>query len=199
MKTTGQTRRGQIATRKIDGPKQNPPDRFIDLSHTSEEEIQIVQANLQNPAHAEAVLSLVDAYSRDAMGDGKPLSDDARRRLLPGLRAHPTTLIFLAYQNGEPVGIAVCFLGFSTFAARPLVNIHDLAILSAHRGHGIGRRLLAAVERKAREMVCCKLTLEVQEKNTRARAVYEAAGFVQAHYQHHAGGALFLAKRLENG
>jgi GNAT superfamily N-acetyltransferase len=160
------------------------------------EPIEILEANLSREDHQKAVLELVDAYSRDPMGDGKPLSAEARARLIPGLQQHPTTLIFLAYQAGEPVGIAVCFRGFSTFAAQPLINIHDLNVLAAYRGKGIGQRLIAAVEAKARETGCCKLSLEVQENNHRARRSYTMAGFAQAHYQSEAGGALFLTKRL---
>lgn len=158
--------------------------------------IHIVEADLNHPPHQQAVLELVDAYSRDEMGDGKPLSEEARARLLPGLRQHPTTLILLACKGEEPIGIAVCFRGFSTFAARPLMNIHDLAVLPGHRGLGIGRLLLEAVERKAREMGCCKLTLEVHENNRRARGVYEAAGFAQSVNRAEVGGALFFGKRL---
>ena len=88
--------------------------------------IRIVEANLSLRADQEAVLAMVDAYSRDAMGDGKPLDHDVERKLIHGLRRHPTTLIFLAFDGDQPVGAAVCFIGFSTFAAKPLINIHDL-------------------------------------------------------------------------
>ena len=57
-------------------------------------------------------------------------------------------------------------------------------------------RLLEAVESKAWELGCCKLTLEVLENNFRAQRVYGAAGFAQAQYAEGAGGALFLAKPL---
>ncbi len=110
--------------------------------------IRTVQADLDRPDHQAAVLAMVDAYSRDPMGDGTPLSSAARKRLIPGLRTHPTTLVFLAYDGDNPVGVAVCFLGFSTFAAKPLVNLHDVSILPTHRGRGAGRALLAAVEAK---------------------------------------------------
>ena len=130
------------------------------------------------------------------MGSGKPLPAEVRDNLIPGLRRHPTTIILLAYHDGQPIGIAVCFHGFSTFNARPLINIHDLAILPAHRGRGVGRRLLAAVEHKARQLDCCKITLEVQTNNHKARAVYAAAGFAQTVHEPAAGGALFLSKPL---
>ncbi|HEU4533517.1 MAG TPA: GNAT family N-acetyltransferase, partial [Polyangiaceae bacterium] len=107
-----------------------------------------------------------------------------------------TTLIFLAYLEGRAVGVAVCFRGFSTFAARPLVNVHDLAVVPECRGRGVGRLLLQAVERKARALGCCKLTLEVLENNQRARNLYASLGFAQLAYHEDAGGALFLAKTL---
>jgi ribosomal protein S18 acetylase RimI-like enzyme len=106
-------------------------------------------------------------------------------------------LIFLAWREAEPIGLAICFLGFSTFAARPLVNIHDFFVSPAFRGTGVARLLLATVENRAREMGCCKLTLEVLENNQRAKAVYAAAGFAQLMYSPEAGGALFYAKALQ--
>jgi len=39
----------------------------------------VVEADLALPAHAAVVLAMLDAYSADAMGDGHPLSADARR------------------------------------------------------------------------------------------------------------------------
>ena len=158
--------------------------------------IEIVEADLDLEDHQRAVLDMVNAYAQDPIGAGQSLPPENLRRLIPGLREHPTTLIFLAYQDHQPIGIAVCFVGFSTFAAQPLINIHDLAVLPGHRGKGIGPRLLAEVERKARDMGCCKLTLEVQENNHRAREVYQATGFTQAVYEAGAGDALFLSKRL---
>jgi len=158
--------------------------------------VEIVEADLDLTEHQDAIVELIDAYAMDPMGDAKPLSAEVRRDLIPALRRHPTTVIFLAYQGKNAIGIATCFLGFSTFSARPLLNIHDLAVLPDHRGQGTGRRLIEAVERKARDMDCCKITLEVQENNRRARQVYEALGFAQAVYQKEAGGSLFLSKPL---
>lgn len=166
------------------------------IKDCSRQAVTIAEADLQNPIHQAAVLKLVDAYSMDPMGDAKPLAEQSRQRLLSGLQAHPTTLIFLAFLNAKPIGIAVCFRGFSTFAALPLMNIHDLAVLPEHRGLGVGKLLLAAVEAKSISMGCCKLTLEVLEKNERARAVYKAAGFAEPVYHDEAELTLFLSKKL---
>jgi GNAT superfamily N-acetyltransferase len=162
----------------------------------NERQITVLEADLSRADHQEATLALIDGYSMDPMGDGKPLSDVARRDLISGLRQHPTTMIFIAYDGAEPIGIAVCFRGFSTFAARTLINIHDFFVVPAYRGKGIGRLLFEVVEERARELGCCKLSLEVQENNHRARSIYAAAGFGRSVYMPEAGGAFFLTKAL---
>jgi GNAT superfamily N-acetyltransferase len=156
----------------------------------------VIEADLSRPEHQEATVFLLNAYAMDPMGDGKPLSVEARRNLIPGLQQHPTTLVFLAHRGIEPVGLAICFRGFSTFAARALVNISDYFVLPAHRGKGIGRLLLRTIEQHARDRGCCRVTLEVQENNHHARSVYAAAGFSQAVYVPEAGGLLYLSRPL---
>ena len=157
--------------------------------------IAVVEADFARPNHQRDVAALTDAYARDPMGNGAPLAPEVLDRLIPALRAHPTTLVFLAYDGAQAVGIATCFLGFSTFHARPLVNVHDLAVLPAHRGQGLARRLLDAVERKARALGCCKLTLEVLENNAPARHLYTSAGLYSVTLQASGpGGANTLTK-----
>jgi len=155
-----------------------------------------VRADLDDPRHQSAVLAMTRAYAQDPMGNGRDLPAEIQQRLVPGLRAHPTTLIFLAYRDDEAVGIVTGFVGFSTFAARPLINIHDLHVAREHRGHGVGRSLLQAVETEARLLGCCKLTLEVQEHNEAALALYRRYGFVGGQYEPGAGVVLFREKKL---
>jgi GNAT superfamily N-acetyltransferase len=159
--------------------------------------VRIVEADLAIPGHQRDVVAMTAAYACDPMGNGCPLPPHVLAELVPRLQEHPTAMILLAYLEDEAVGIATCFLGFSTFSARPLINIHDLAVLPEHRGRGIARRLLAAVEAKATELGCAKVTLEVQENNIRARGVYEAAGFAHAVYGDDSGGSLFYTKTID--
>ena len=139
--------------------------------------IEILEADLDNESHQQAVLAMINEYACDAFGQSQPLDNDVRQALVGELRAHPTTHIMLAYSDEEPVGIAVCFRGFSTFKAKPLLNIHDLGVHRDHRGKGIGWKLLDAAERKARDLGCCRLTLEVADLNA-ARRLYRRFGFV---------------------
>jgi ribosomal protein S18 acetylase RimI-like enzyme len=159
-------------------------------------EVTVIEADLNDCQHQTAILQLINAYARDPMGDGRDLPAVVRDRLISGLRQHPTSLVFLAFDAEIPVGIAVCFVGFSTFAARPLINIHDLAVIPDYRGLGIGRLLLKGVEAKGRELGCCKLTLEVREDNHRAQRLYQRFGFGDTSNELRAGRHWFLQKRL---
>jgi GNAT superfamily N-acetyltransferase len=157
--------------------------------------LEIRDADLADPTDASSIVEIVNAYALDPFGGEAPLPREVQARLVEGLRAHPTTLVLLAFADGAPVGVAVCFFGFSTFQARPLLNVHDLAVLPSHRGRGAGRALLGAVETRARARGCCKITLEVLETNHRARALYASCGILDV------GGAgaastRFLAKPL---
>ena len=142
--------------------------------------ITIVDADLTNPNHAAALLDLLDAYMRDPMEGGTPAPEYVRQNLIPGLLAHPASYSYLAYQGEKPVGFAVCFLSFSTFNARPLINIHDIYVDTSLRGLGIGRRILDRIEATARSMNGCALTLEVRKDNHRARGLYRKFGFAHA-------------------
>lgn len=140
-------------------------------------DVTIRRANLNDPADVASLVALLDSYAQGPTGQGQPLSQDVQRRLAVDLARHPTVVVYFACWDDQPVGLAVGFLGYSTFAARPLFNLHDLAVLPQYRSQGIGSRLLAAVEDFAREQGCCKITLEVLDRNESARRVYAAAGF----------------------
>ena len=157
--------------------------------------LEIVDADLARRDHAEGVLRVLDSYASDPVGGGRPLADDVRERLVPGLRAHPTAHALLALSDGRAVGVIVWLLGFSTFAARPLLNLHDVAVLPEWRGRGIGRALLEAAEARGRQHGCCKLTLEVQDDNARARGLYRSFGFEDFEIGG-SGPTRFLEKRL---
>jgi ribosomal protein S18 acetylase RimI-like enzyme len=163
---------------------------------TGPDGVEVREADLGDPGDQRALLDLLDAYAADPMGDSGGLPAATRRRLVPALADLPGALVLIARLRGEPVGIAVCFPGFSTFQARPLLNVHDLAVLPAHRGRGIGRRLLRAVEAEAVNRGCCKVTLEVREDNAAARRLYGREGFGAGSSGGEPIQYLFLEKRL---
>lgn len=156
--------------------------------------VEVRLADLTNTSDAEAIVSLTDAYAKDPMGGGKPLPEDVKERLIPSMKAHPGCLPFLAFCNGVAVGIANCFLTFSSFRAAPILNVHDLAVLPESRGTGVSRHLMNAVESKARELGCAYISLEASVENTHARGVYAKMGFMGTELDESA--TLFCRKAL---
>ena len=159
--------------------------------------IEIVRACYANPAHAAALLDLLDAYARDPAGGGEALDEFARNNLIAELAARPFVFSVLAFDGATPVGLVNAIEGFSTFACRPLVNVHDVVVAASHRGHGIAARLFAEVEAVARERGACKLTLEVLHGNASARALYQRLGFAAYQLDPAMGHAQFLQKWLD--
>ena len=89
-----------------------------------------------------------------------------------------------------------CFEGFSTFQARPLLNIHDVVVHKDYRGQGVSGLMLQKVAELARQRNCCKLTLEVLQNNPAAQAAYRKAGFQAYQLDPQMGQALFWEKKL---
>lgn len=141
-------------------------------------DFSIIDANLEDEALVGGIVDVLDSYAREPAGGSAPLGDDIRERLIADLRHVENAVVLAAVDaGGKVVGIAICFRGYSSFKAAPLINIHDLAVLPGCRSMGIGRALLAALEERARAEGCCKLTLEVLDDNFGARRLYEAVGF----------------------
>lgn len=158
--------------------------------------VRIERLDPRDPRDAADLVALLDEYARDETGGGRPLAADARARL-PGLLAsRPHYVGLLARDGAAPIGLLNAFEGVSTFKARPLLNIHDIAVTSAWRGRGIGRQLLSAIEAIAHERGCCKLTLEALEGNTGAIALYRNVGFVAYELDPAMGRATFFEKWL---
>ena len=162
----------------------------------SDASLELRAVDLIDTGDAKAVVELLDHYARDPMGGSTPLADDVRAGLVEQLRGEAGYCGAIAWLGGEPVGLINCFRGFSTFAARPLLNVHDLVVRDGWRGRGIGRALLAWAEARAHELGCCKLTLEVLSGNAGAMRSYAAAGFRPYQLDPAAGEARLLQKSL---
>lgn len=159
-------------------------------------QVEVRLADYADPAHREALLLLLDAYARDPAGGSAPLSEFVRRNLVDELARRPNAFSVLAFDGAQPVGLINCFEGFSTFACKPLVNVHDVVVLESHRGQRIAPLMLAKVEEVAHERGACKLTLEVLSGNTRAMKSYERQGFAGYQLDPRYGTATFMQKKL---
>ncbi|MGM0481046.1 MAG: GNAT family N-acetyltransferase [Pseudomonadota bacterium] len=139
--------------------------------------IDITLADYSNPTHAQAVIAMLDAYAKDPMGGGEGISEETKENLIKEMDKRDHVFSLLAFDGDRPVGVANCVEGFSTFAAKPLMNIHDIAVIPEYRGQGVAQKLLDEVKTLAQFRGCVKLTLEVLDKNERAKVSYEKFGF----------------------
>ena len=159
-------------------------------------EVLVLQASYTNPVHAQAIGFVLNHYAEDIMGGGESLSMDTRQQLALELAKRPHAFSVLAFVGGEPAGLVNCFEGFSTFACRPLVNVHDVAVVPKFRGLGLSQRMLQKVEEIARQRGCCKITLEVLEGNAVAQASYGKFGFAPGEFDPAHGRMMFWIKAL---
>ena len=158
-----------------------------------------IVADYDNPQHAEAIVSLLDAYASDPMGGAAPLGEFTRDNLVAALAGTPGAFSVLGFKDDRAVALANCFQSLSTFTCKPLINIHDLVVDSDYRGQGISQTLLAYIEAEALGKRCCKITLEVLEGNPSAQAAYTKFGFEDYRLGKQTGRALFMQKRLMMG
>lgn len=153
-------------------------------------------ADYANAADAAAVVDMLDAYASDPAGGGKPLSDYAKIHLVRELAARPQAYSVLALDAMQPIGLVNCIEGFSTFACKPLVNVHDVVVLNSYRGRGVAAQMLALAQRIAQERGAVKLTLEVLSGNLPAVKLYRRIGFDGYQLDPDMGTAQFFHKWL---
>jgi len=164
------------------------------------QKLHVCRADYARPRHAQVLVELLDAYARDPMGGGESLSAFAKQSLVVCLAARPQAFSILAFADADesqPMGLINCIEGFSTFACRPLVNVHDVVVLPAYRGMRVAERMFELVQAIALERGACKLTLEVLAGNNSANRLYARIGFAQYQLNAAAGTAHFLQKWLE--
>ncbi|HJU73916.1 MAG TPA: GNAT family N-acetyltransferase [Gemmatimonadaceae bacterium] len=82
----------------------------------------------------------------------------------------------IARIGDTPVGFALFFHNFSTFAARPGIYLEDLFVLPEHRGQGVGGELLRHLARLAVERNCARFEWAVLDWNAPAIKFYTSLG-----------------------
>ncbi|HEY0892074.1 MAG TPA: GNAT family N-acetyltransferase [Cellvibrio sp.] len=161
-----------------------------------QQQINIVRVDYGNPQHGSDVVLLLDSYARDPMGGGEPLSQFVKDNLVAELSKRNFGLSLIAYVDNQPAGLLNAFEGFSTFACKPLFNVHDIVVLETFRGLQLSQLLLRELEKIARDKGCCKITLEVLEGNAIAQRAYQKSGFAGYELDPQMGKAMFWQKKL---
>lgn len=140
-------------------------------------ELSIVQVDLQNQQHCAQVVKLLNDYMNDTMGNNRPMPAGLAPQIISGLKQHSGFLGFFVMADDQFAGLANCNISFSTFQARPLINIHDFIVAPECRNMGAGHFLLRGVINYASQNGYCRVNLEVREDNANAKSLYRKMGF----------------------
>jgi ribosomal protein S18 acetylase RimI-like enzyme len=151
-----------------------------------------INCDFTNPQHCGELCNLINEYISDDMGGGSSLEGMKKIRLLDGLESHPRSIVFFVLHKGNIAGVLVGFINFSTFMAKPMINIHDVFVRPVYRGKGLGRKLLHKVIEIAEQHACGKITLEVRNDNVKAQTLYQSEGFGET-----APGMWFWTKKIK--
>lgn len=139
--------------------------------------MNFVQIDLENQEHCDALIELLNHYMLDPMGGGKAMENDHPQRVLSGLKKQCNYHGFLIKKDGTYAALANCFVGFSTFKTKQLINIHDFVVHSNFRRQGLGEALLNGISNFAKVNDMCRVSLEVREDNPKAMNLYKKVGF----------------------
>lgn len=140
-------------------------------------ELSIQRVDLSNPTHTEQLIKLINDYMNDPMGNNRPMEMSIAPQIISGLKAHPSFLGFFVKVGDQFAGLANCNVNFSTFQAKPLINIHDFIVAPEFRRVGAGQFLLQGIIDYAAERNYCRVNLEVREDNLTAKSLYKKLGF----------------------
>ncbi|HWP40301.1 MAG TPA: GNAT family N-acetyltransferase [Tepidisphaeraceae bacterium] len=122
-----------------------------------------------------AILSFIRALAEyEKLSHQCIATEQALRQTL--FSEHRYAEVLLARVDDAPVGYALFFHSYSTFLARPGIWLEDLFVLPEHRGKGVGKALLGAVARIARQRNCARLEWAVLDWNQPAIEFYRRLG-----------------------
>lgn len=139
--------------------------------------MKLIKVDLHNKSHCDAVIDLLNHYMLDEMGIGEAMPQGLDSTIIEGLKKHQAYLGFLVEVDNKFTALANCNLNFSTWKAKPLINIHDFIVSPQYRKMGVGLFLLKGIEDYAKEKGYCRINLEVRQDNYKAQNLYKKAGF----------------------
>lgn len=158
--------------------------------------IQIIRVDYAKTQHGKDLLELLNRYALDPAGGEQALNAYTHSNLLAALQNRSDAVSFIAYDELLAVGLLNAFEGFSTFACRPLLNVHDVYVIPNYRRQAVAKKLFNAAQEFALENNCAKLTLEVLSKNDAAKHCYRKLGFKPYSLKEDIGDAVFWQKNL---
>lgn len=90
--------------------------------------------------------------------------------------ATPRLFCDIAEWQGQPAGLAIWFLNFSTFRGRHGIYLEDLFVRPQFRGKGLGKALMARLAARCVEQGYARFEWSVLDWNAPSIAFYQSIG-----------------------
>jgi GNAT superfamily N-acetyltransferase len=127
------------------------------------------------PRDIPALLTLIHGLAKYERLTGHCRTSAARLRR-HGFGRHRYFESLLCIRAGRPIGYAIYYFTYSSFACRPSLFIEDIFVLPSDRGSGAGKALMSALARVAVRKGCGQMEWIVLDWNTPAIRFYRRFG-----------------------
>jgi GNAT superfamily N-acetyltransferase len=120
------------------------------------------------------------------------IAPEVQARGLAMLLTRTDAVVLVAEAGGDVVGMCTVQLSVSTARGGLSAGVEDVVVDAAHRGSGLGARLMAAAEAWARDQGAVRIALLADETNAPALDFYGHLGFTRTRL-------VWLAKPIGEG
>jgi ribosomal protein S18 acetylase RimI-like enzyme len=135
--------------------------------------IEIIEATVDEAARC---APLFNAYR---MFYGKSADLAGAERYLRERLSRKESVVFLACEEGEPVGFMQLYPTFSSLSMQSQWILNDLYVHGERRGRGLGRLLIGEAFQLAKRTEAKGVALSTASDNVTAQKLYESLGFVR--------------------
>ena len=147
-------------------------------------------------ASSDDVDDLIPLYAGFMLHEGiqPPDAGELRRRLARLLDSKTDDVLIARDRAGRALGYLQQRYYLSVWRPDRDAYIEDVFVVESSRGRGVGEALVRAGLQRAREHGAARICLDTNERNLRARQLYERLGFDNHH--RNGGSQLFYSRLL---
>ena len=126
------------------------------------------------PADVAAMMQLIHELAVFEKAPNEVVAN-AETLLQSGFQEHPLFVAWVAEKDGLILGMALCYIRYSTWKA-PVLYLEDLIVIESFRGNGIGKALFEKCIAHAKHNNYRRMVWQVLDWNTPAIDFYKGYG-----------------------
>jgi GNAT superfamily N-acetyltransferase len=126
------------------------------------------------PADVAAMMQLIHELAVFEKAPNEVVAN-AETLLQSGFQEHPLFVAWVAEKDGLIVGMALCYIRYSTWKG-PVLYLEDLIVIESFRGNGIGKALFEKCIAHAKHNNYRRMVWQVLDWNTPAIDFYKGYG-----------------------